>query len=221
LSLLITAFGPFEGGPNCSDALLGDLAGKRADLERLWGGSVAFQRFVVDTEAIGPALQAAIAAHAPSHLLMMGQAAGRSALALERCARNHRDLRAPDDMGRLGRLGPVRRGGPDLRRATWPDLDGAAAAARAAAVPCEVSDDAGAHLCNQSLYLAVEAAEHAPAGLAATFLHLPLLPEQVAAGTPAATRFPSCPALPMDDMARAVFAILRHTRRLEGPAAVA
>lgn len=213
MSLLITAFGPFDGGPNCSEALLRRLASDRAAIEAAWGGSAAFALLEVDTEAVGRRLGEALDAARPTHVLMTGQAAGRAALCFERIARNRRDLGVADARGRSGALGPVRDGGPELRAATWPDLEGAAAALRASGFAAEVSDDAGSHLCNQTLYLALEAAERARPAFVATFLHLPLIPEQIAAGVPAAARLHACAALPLDQMERAVAAFLVHTRR--------
>ena len=142
----------------------------------------------------------------------MGQATTRDAVALERVARNLRDLGAPDAAGRTGAFGAVSEGGPPTRLATWPDLDGAAAALTLSGVPAYVSDDAGSHLCNQTLYLALEAA-----GPLATFLHLPLCAEQVADGLPAAMRRPGCAGIGLDQMARAVRLILSHTRAAETP----
>lgn len=211
--LLITAFGRFDGGPNCSERLLDRLAEDRAGIEALWGGPVAFALLPVDAETAENLLRQAIRAARPSHVLLTGQAGGRAHVSLERLARNRLDLAVPDDAGRLGALGPVRREGPDTRAATWPDLQGAAAAMAAAGAPTEVSDDAGAHLCNQTLYLALERAETSKKPFVATFLHLPLLPEQVAAQVPAAARRPGCFALPLDEMARAVRVFLMHTRR--------
>lgn len=215
MSLLVTAFGRFDGGSNCSESLLRRLESDADDLERLWTGRVAFRLLDVDTEAAEGALAAAIDGVRPTHVLLMGQAAERSAVSLERVARNCRNLRTPDERGRIGELGPVRPGGPDTIAATWPDLDGAARAISAAGVPARLSDDAGAHLCNQTLYLALEAGRTAAPPFVATFLHLPLIPEQLAAGEPAAARLDSCFVLPLDDMARAVRAFLGHTRCVE------
>jgi pyroglutamyl-peptidase len=212
--VLVTAFGRFEEGPNCSATLLDALAEDRAALEESWGGPVSFALFDVDSVAIREALAAALAASRPTHVLLMGQAAGRGALSLERRAFNERRLRVPDAAGRIGDLGPVAPAGPAALEATWPDLAGVAAAIEAEGAPAAVSDDAGRHLCNQTLYLALQAAEKAQPRFVATFLHLPLLPEQVAAGIPAADRQgAACPSLALDDMARAVHAVLRHTRR--------
>ena len=211
MSLLITAFGRFMGGPNCSQILLEALAAERAELERIWRAPITLEVLPVDVEAVRPALERLLRTAAPSHLLLMGQAGARDAICLERKARNHIDLGVPDAAGRLGPLGPVIAGGPDQMLANWPDPEGVVAAVKAAGAPARLSDDAGGHLCNQTLYLALEAAGKAAGGsLVATFLHLPLLPEQIAAGVPAA-QGAGC-SVALDDMKRAVRAILRHTR---------
>lgn len=214
MSLLITAFGRFDGGANCSEALLGRLSCARAEIEAAWGGPVTFVRLDVDTSSVEQDLDRALDRR-PTHVLLMGQAAGRALVSFERVARNVRDLRVPDARGLSGALGPVRLGGPDRIASTWPDLEGAARALSEAGLPAAVSDDAGTHLCNQTLYLALEAGERAAPPFVATFLHLPLIPEQIAAGVPAAARLDSCFALPLDDMARAVRLFLVHTRRAE------
>ena len=211
--LLVTAFGRFDGGPNCSEALLERLARDRDEIKALWGGPASFVLLPVRAETAERELAAALALARPSHLLMLGQAAGRDRLSFERVARNRLRLLVPDEAGRFGDYGWVREGGPEERRATWPDLDGVVAALDAEGAPAGLSDDAGSHLCNQSLYLALEAAERAEPGFVATFLHLPLLPEQVEAGVPAAARLPGCAVLPLDEMARAVRLVLVHTRR--------
>jgi pyrrolidone-carboxylate peptidase len=47
------------------------------------------------------------------------------------------------------------------------------------------------------------------------FLHVPLLPEQVAAGEPAALRHPACPGLPLATSLAAVEFILAEAAALE------
>ncbi|MFD1333726.1 hypothetical protein ACFQ4O_17110, partial [Methylopila musalis] len=107
MTLLITAFGEFDGGWNASERLLTQLEADRARLKALWRAPVAFARFTVDTESIGAQLDAALDAVRPSHLLLMGQATDRDGFTLERVARNDRTLRAPDVHGRTGALGPA------------------------------------------------------------------------------------------------------------------
>lgn len=207
MTLLVTAFGAFDGGWNSSDRVLRSLSHSPDALRAVWRGPIAFELLPVDTEAIDARLEAALEIHRPSHLLLMGQATARDALSLERTARNVRDLSAPDDAGRRGPQGPVRAEGPAERQASWPDLDGLAAALRFAGLPARVSDDAGTHLCNQTLYLALERN-----GIAATFIHLPLAAEQVADGLPVALRRRTAAAMPLAEMTRAVRLVLRHTR---------
>lgn len=211
--LLVTAFGWFDGGPNCSERLLGRLAENRAALEARWSGPVEPILLPVDAAISVDRLRRAVRRMRPSHVLLMGQAAGRTRLSFERVARNRLDLDVPDDKGRSGALGPIAKRGPGTRAATWPDLEGAVLALDEAGLPAETSDDAGSHLCNRTLYLALALAERTDPPFVATFLHLPLLPEQVAADVPAARRHPGCPSMPLDDMARAVEAFLLHTRR--------
>ncbi|WP_020181378.1 hypothetical protein [Methylopila sp. M107] len=211
--LLVTAFGRFDGGPNCSETLLERLSFEAGELKSLWGGPVRFALLPVVSETAEQELRSALDVARPTHVLLTGQAAGRMHVSFERVARNHRHLAVPDEGGFAGALGPVREGGPAERVATWPDLDGLAAALSADGVAARVSEDAGAHLCNQTLYLALEAAEAASPRFVTTFLHLPLLPEQVAANVPAAARHENCFALPLDQMTRAVKRILIHTRR--------
>lgn len=211
--LLVTAFGWFDGGPNCSERLLGRLAENGASLEAEWGGPIEQILLPVDAAISVDRLRRAVRRARPSHVLLMGQAGGRTRLSFERVARNRLDLAVPDDKGRFGPLGPIAKRGPGTRAATWPDLEGAVAALVAAGLQAETSDDAGSHLCNQTLYLALALAERCEPRFVTTFLHLPLLPEQVAAGVPAALRHPGCPSMPLDDMARAVEAFLMHTRR--------
>ncbi|WP_245479747.1 hypothetical protein [Hansschlegelia zhihuaiae] len=213
MSLLITAFGRFDGGPNCSERLIGRLTRDRRALAALWDGPVAFATFEVDSEMVEAAFAEAVAKARPTHVLLTGQAASRETLALERVAVNRRDLGVPDARGRTGFIGPVRDNGPDRRAATWPDLNGAAAAVSAEGVPAAVSDDAGTHLCNQTLYLALEAGPRADPAFVATFLHLPLLPEQIEAQIPQAVGRDGIAGMKLDDMARAVRAFLVHTRR--------
>lgn len=211
--LLITAFGRFDGGWNCSEALLARLQAEQDELEALWDGPVGFALLPVRVETAEAELDRALAAARPTHLLLTGQAAGRDALSLERVARNRVHIAVADVDGRIGTAGVVRGGEPEELHSDWPDLAGLMAALEGAGLPARLSDDAGSHLCNQTLYLALQAAKTAKPRFVSTFLHLPLLPEQVAEGLPAAARHAQCFAMPIEEMARAVRLVLVHTRR--------
>lgn len=218
MTVLITGFGPFDGGSNASEALVHALTTQRSALAETARTRIETLILPVDTDRAGDLLFEAMARHRPTHLLMTGQAAGRAKLCLERYATNRRDFRTPDAAGVTLKDACVFDRGPDRHAATWPDLEGTAAALNAAGLPAEVSEDCGTHLCNQVLYLALHAAASPGQHHAAAFLHVPLLPEQVAAGEPAARRHDPCPSLPLEASVRGVGIILAHAAALEAAA---
>ncbi len=214
MTVLITGFGPFDGGSNASEALVRALAPGRQTLADGLGMPVETLILPVDTGRAGALLTEAVAIHRPAFLLMAGQAAGRARLSLERFATNRRHFRTPDAMGITISVACVLDEGPERHVATWPDLDGAVRALDAAGIPAQVSEDCGTHLCNQLLYLALNAAGQGT-DYAATFLHVPLLPEQVAANEPAAAAHENCPSMPLEQSVRGVEIVLRHAVRCE------
>ena len=218
MTVLITGFGPFDGGSNASEALVHALTTQRRALAEVARTRIETLILPVDTAKAGPLLAAAVAQYRPSRLLLTGQAAGRARLCLERIATNRRDFRTPDAANVTLRDMNVLDAGPAHYAATWPDLEGTAAALNAAGLAAEVSEDCGTHLCNQVLYLALHAAADAGHSYAATFLHVPLLPEQVAAGEPAARRHDPCPCLPLEEAVRGVGIVLAHAAGLEAAA---
>jgi pyrrolidone-carboxylate peptidase len=60
------------------------------------------------------------------------------------------------------------------------------------------------------LYLALHAAAATDRPYVATFLHVPLLPEQVIDNEPAAQRTASCPYMPLEMSIRGVEVLLTH-----------
>ncbi|MGQ4273584.1 pyroglutamyl-peptidase I family protein [Terrihabitans sp. B22-R8] len=212
MTLLIMAFGPFDGGSNASETLLRVLERDLPALAAWAGEEVRTLLLPVDTvrapeilaEAMGPDV---------SRVLMMGQASGRNRIGLERFARNRRHFRVPDCEGRIIMGLPVIEGGPDLHEASWPGLAQTADALNADGIPAMVSEDCGSHLCNQVLYTVLHEAATAGRSCEALFLHLPLLPEQVIAGEPAAAKHEACAFMPVSMSLRAVEMILRLSAR--------
>jgi pyroglutamyl-peptidase len=202
MTLLITGFGPFEGGSNASEALVRAIADNEPP-----GAGVETLVLPVDTARAPSLLDEALERLEPSRLLMTGQAAGRGRISLEQVARNRRMFRVPDCAGRLLQGEPVADGGPDAYRSCWPDLPGLADALNRAGIPAALSEDCGGHLCNQLLYHVLHTSRRLDRTLPAVFLHLPLLPEQVRAGEPAALRHPDCPSMPLAMTVRAVHLI--------------
>lgn len=211
MTVLITGFGPFDGGSNASEALVTALSAQADRLRTCARDDVATLILPVDTERAGDLLAAAVARLKPSRLLLTGQAAGRNRLSLEAAATNIRNFAVPDAGGHSASNLPVLTEGPERHSATWPDPEGTVAALNAAGIPAEISQDCGTHLCNQMLYLALHAAEETGMPYSATFLHVPLLPEQVIAGEPAALRHAKCAYMPLKMSVRGVEIILRHS----------
>lgn len=210
MTILITGFGPFDGGSNASEALVRALTKRRIQLGDTAGGRVETLVLPVETDTAGIILAEAVARYRPTHLLLTGQAAGRSKLSLERIATNRRDFRTPDITGAQPRDARVLEDTAESYVANWPDLEGTVAAMNAAGVPAQISDDCGTHLCNQVLYLALHAAAVSGQSYVATFLHVPLLPAQIIAHEPAAQRHPNCPYMPLDMSVRGVEVLLSH-----------
>lgn len=213
MTVLVTGFGPFDGGSNASERLVEALETRRTALAGVLRRPLALAVLPVDTVAAPRALEELIASHRPAHLLLTGQAAGRSAVSLEQRAVNRRDFSIPDASGQLLAGVPVAGAGPDSHASSWPDQEGAAEEMRAAGIPAALSRDCGTYLCNQLLYAALHHAAERRLPLRAMFLHVPLTPQQVAAGEPAALRHPECPSLSVAATVQAVEILLARLAR--------
>jgi len=189
------------------EALTQDLTG----LQHAAGGAeVRTSLMPGDTAGLAVSLEAALSEQPrPTHLLLLGQAPGRSRITLERFATNLCDFGSPDRYGNLPRNVPVVQGGPPAFCSTWPEQMSLVAALNAASIPAAMSNDAGNHLCNQLLYLALHAAVKGGHPCAITFVHIPMLPQQVIAEEPMTVRHPNCPYLPLPILIDAIGHLLR------------
>ncbi len=129
----------------------------------------------------------------PDVILCVGQAGGRAAVTPERIAVNIRDAKIPDNEGNQPVGEFVVEDGPAAYFATVP-VKAMADAICAAGLPGQVSNSAGAFVCNDTLYLLL----HRYAGTATKvgFLHVPYLPEQ------------GSPSMPLEDTMRALLAAI-------------
>ena len=114
----------------------------------------------------------------PDVILCVGQAGGRVAVTPERIAVNIRDAKIADNAGNrpVGEL--VAQEGPAAYFATVPVM-AMAEAMLAAGLPGQVSNSAGAFVCNDTLYGVLH--RYAGTAVRVGFIHVPWLPEQ---GTP-------------------------------------
>ena len=172
----MTGFEPFGGSTiNPSEQAAFALDGKTVA-----GALIASAILPVDWQKGPHVLLAALQTHQPDAVLCLGEAPARSVLSVERVAINLLDFTIPDNSGAAITDQPVIPGGPDAYFVTLP-VRAVLDAIQAAGIPAERSLSAGAYLCNAVLYHLL----HSQAGQArpvpAGFIHLPRLPQQVAA----------------------------------------
>jgi pyroglutamyl-peptidase len=172
--LLLTGFPRFaDVERNPSEQIVSALDGAT-----IGGIEVVGRMLPVSAERTPGAVRAAIAETAPRLTLMLGVAPGRAGLCVERTAVNLFDFPSPDNDGAQPVDVPIEPGAPVAYFATLP-LRRIVEAWRAAGIPGYVSESAGLYLCNAAMYSALHAT--AAAGPPAGFLHLPSLPDEVAA----------------------------------------
>jgi len=196
---------------NASAVLLEKLAGQLTDLGCACGGIEVRTRLMPgDTAALAGSLKAALDERPnPTHLLLLGQAPGRNKVTLERYATNLRDFGTSDRHGNLPCDVPVIDGGPAAYRSTWPEQTRLVEVLNNVGIPAAMSNDAGNHLCNQLLYLALHAGAERDCTYVVTFVHIPVLPQQVIDEDPLTMRHPNCPYLPFPMLIEAVEQLLR------------
>jgi pyroglutamyl-peptidase len=172
--VLVTGFQPFGGHAiNPSAAIVEAIDGRMVA-----GHRVVAKVLPVDLDGLDRALDAAFVGLAPRLVLALGLAAGEPVIRLERFALNVADFNTPDNEGRIARNEPLERDGPVARSSRLP-LARILTALLAAGIPARYSESAGLYLCNAVMYrLLARLPESIPTG----FIHLPLLPEQVATG---------------------------------------
>ena len=175
LHFLVIGFEPF-GGERVNPSMQAVL-----DLAARPPSDIVLQTEIlpVSHRRAPPALRAALARHRPDVVIATGQAGGRAEVSVERIGINLNDFTIPDNDGAQPTDTAVIADGPAAYFATLP-VQAVAAALRRAGVPASVSNSAGTHLCNHTLYLLCHLAATAYPGMRCGFLHVPFLPEQVA-----------------------------------------
>ncbi len=126
----------------------------------------------------GEVLSQLIAELRPAMVIATGLGPGRSDLSIERVAINVNDARIPDNLGEQPIDTPVVAGGPAAYFSTLP-IKAVVKALSEAGIAASVSQTAGTFVCNQVFYRL----QHVLAGngVRSGFIHVPYLPEQVAA----------------------------------------
>ena len=143
-------------------------------------------------------LLALIEQHNPDVVISLGQAEGRTHVSPERIAINLDDARLADNEGVIRNDVPIVVGGPVAYESTLP-IKEIVKAINDAGVPAAVSLSAGAFLCNHVFYVAQD--HFKGTKVRSGFVHVPLMDEQ-------AGEFPGLPTMPLDQMVKAVRAML-------------
>lgn len=169
LVLLVTGFGPFPGAPNNPSAtLVRGLAGAFA--RRLARLGVRLETRILDVvhATIAPDLARLEAELNPDAILHLGLAGRRRTVTVETRAANRNRLFSVDAARRLAGAMTLDPAGPPQRRASAPLAPLITALDRAA--PTRASIDAGAYVCNRTLWCSLE---RAPPGRPVVFVHIP------------------------------------------------
>ena len=186
---LLTGFEPFgKASLNPSGEIVKQISGENIVTEIL---PVAY-------EQSAEALLALIEQHKPDVVISLGQAEGRTQITPERIAINLDDARLADNQGVMRNDVPILVGGPVAYESTLP-IKEFVEAIKAIEVPAAVSLSAGAFLCNHIFYVAQN--KLAGTQVRSGFVHVPLMDEQ-------AGEFPGLPTMPLDQMVKAVRAML-------------
>jgi pyroglutamyl-peptidase len=195
--VLLTGFDAFGGeSRNASwDAV------RRLRRARISGHEVVVQRIPTAFARCAGALARAIVRHRPRLVLCVGQAGGRSAIALERIAINCIDARIPDNDRQQPVDQPVIDGAPAAYFAALP-IKAMLGALRERGFPVEVSNSAGTFVCNAlAFHLAHGIATRWP-GMRGGFIHIPFAPAQVVSR-------PGLPSMPIELVADALRVAIR------------
>lgn len=121
-------------------------------------------------------LEKLIALHQPALVICVGQAAGRSAISLERVAINIDDARIPDNLGGQPVDVAIYENGQSAYFSSLP-IKAIVQQLQHSGIPAEVSNSAGTFVCNHVFYGLMHFVADKP-NIKAGFVHIPYLPEQ-------------------------------------------
>lgn len=162
MRVLLTGFTSFgEHAVNPSELIVEALAQRRLD--------VRTAVLPVEYGTAGKKIAALIEQYHPDAVLMLGLAARRSAINLERFALNVDDAALPDNAGEIRSGKAIVADGPAAYTSTLP-LEAMQAALMTRGVPVVISNHAGAYLCNHVFYVA---RHHLQPMTPCGFIHIP------------------------------------------------
>jgi pyroglutamyl-peptidase len=172
---LVTGFSPYGGrGRNPAAEIAKELDGST-----IGGVPVVGRLLPVAFDQIATRAQSLLDELRPCVVISVGLWPGEAVVRIERVGVNLADFEIPDNDGRMARDEPLLGNGSAAKFATLP-IRKIEAAMLAAGIPSRISNSAGSFLCNACLYSFLSAAEEQPETRCG-FIHVPYLPDQVAA----------------------------------------
>jgi len=194
-TVIITAFEPFDNHTmNPTEKLIQDIP------KFLYNAKVIKVTLPVVYNHAFDTLLPYIEKHQPDVILMLGLAAGRTHVNLERIAININDANVKDNLGNIMHNTIIKEDGEDGLFTTFP-LEAILARAHKKALPLSISNTAGAYVCNNLMYQTLYYLKKHHIKTLAGFMHVPYLPEQV-------TLKPGTPSLPKQLMFESIMTTL-------------
>ncbi len=196
MTILLTGFEPFAG-----ESMNPSWQVARAFHDQRFGTQQvhALELPCVFQESLS-VIDQAITALAPTIVISLGQAEGRSDISFERFAVNLDHARIPDNKGGQPQEKEIVAGAPTAYGTTLP-IQRLAARLTAAGIPASLSLSAGTFVCNHVFYHLQHRFKATP--VRSGFIHLPVLPEQ-------ASRWKTgpVPSMTLETMTQALHLIL-------------
>lgn len=173
MKVLVTGFNPF-GGESVNSALKAVelLGNKIADAEIIKVEIPTVFRKSVE------AIESAIIMHKPQIVILVGQAGGRSDIAIERVAINLDDARIRDNENNQPIDEVIYSDGKNAYFSSLP-VKAVMASLKENGIPSAISNTAGTFVCNHVFYSLMYLIEKKYNNIRGGFIHVPFLPEQV------------------------------------------
>ncbi len=173
MTVLMSGFEPFNHDTrNPSEEVLKQLP------DMLNGHSLIKVVLPVVYERAYEVLKPLIVDHQPDIIVLLGLAAGRQGVSVERIAINCMDGALADNHGTCHRHQAIIPNGPDGLFTTYP-LDRLMPRAKEAKLPITLSNTAGTFVCNETMYRVLYETQKSTKKTYAGFIHLPYLDDQV------------------------------------------
>ncbi|MFU8785895.1 MAG: pyroglutamyl-peptidase I [Candidatus Izemoplasmataceae bacterium] len=172
-TVLITAFEAFgDDQINPTERILAELP------DFLYNAKIVKVTLPVVYNQVFDELKPLIEKHQPKVILMLGLAAGRTHINIERVAINISDSKSPDNKGNILRNVKINKEGQAGYFTTLP-LDNIMLRLKKKGIPAQISNSAGAYVCNHIMYHVLHHIKTEKMETFAGFIHVPYLPEQV------------------------------------------